>query len=73
MKRLPPVAPRERFTVTIKRTTNSNYFTISGPGGIQRRERRFIPRWVLLALADVKAIEAQASVDRAGRWCIDPR
>ena len=48
--------------MTIKRTTDSNYFTISGPGGIQRRERRFIPRWVLLALADVKLLR------RRPRW-----
>ena len=71
MKRPPPVSPRQRFTVTIKRTTSADFFTVSGPGGIQRRERRFMPRWVLQALAEAQTVEAQASVDRNGRWCID--
>ena len=71
MPRLPPVPARQRFTVTIKRTTSADFFTVSGPGGIQRRERRFMPRWVLQALAEAQTVEAQASVDRNGRWCID--
>ena len=72
MPRLPPVPARHVFRpVTIKRTTGADFFTVSGPGGIQRRERRFMPRWALQALAQAQTVEAQASVDRNGRWCID--
>lgn len=69
-KRLPAVTPREWFTVTI-RQISANHFAVNGPGGIQRRERKFVPQWVLRKLNNgSKAVEARASVDRAGRWCI---
>jgi hypothetical protein len=68
-KRLPVVTPRKHFNVTI-RQLSANSFAVSGPGGIQRRERKKVPRWVLQALTHTKVVEARASVDRAGRWCI---
>jgi hypothetical protein len=69
------VPRRERCAVKIKRTMNNNVFTIVGSGGngIQRRDRRMLPPWVLDKLATMHSIDAVAFLDIRGRWVLAPQ